>query len=177
MPITLDDLEVFCIEKDHDTKSFDCGDDDLNDFVRSDCHQYREQWLSHTLLAKLRTDGRIVGFITLLSDSIVLETSEKKYLFDFHKKVYHFPALKIGRLGVQKDIQRQGVGEALLTYTVGVATRMNNGLRVGCRFITVDAYPESVPWYQKNGFMFNGQENKARKSKNRSMRYDLLRTP
>lgn len=175
MAITLDDLELSCITDLDDTSHFDCGDDDLNDFVRSDCHRYRREWLSHTLLAKHRADERLVGFITLLSDSIVLKTREKRKLFDFHRTVYQFPALKIGRLGVQKDVQRQGVGEALLGYAIGVAYRMNQGLSVGCRFITVDAYPKSVPWYLRNGFVFN--RSAENEKKNRSMRYDLLRTP
>lgn len=175
MPITLEDLELFSAERNHDTKSFDCGDADLNDFVHTDCHDYRDQWLSHTLLAQYKANEVIVGFVTLLSDSIVLETSEKKHLFSFHKHVYHFPALKIGRLGVQKEFQKQGVGKALLEYSIGVAYRMNTGLSVGCRFITVDAYPASVPWYEHCGFVFNQLENKKEK-RNRSMRYDLLRS-
>jgi ribosomal protein S18 acetylase RimI-like enzyme len=176
MPITLDDLElIYAIRTEHEvqTRAFDCTDDDLNDFVRNDCYRYQEQWLSHTRLARYKKTGNFVGFITLLSDSIVLETGEKKRLFDFHKKVVQFPGLKIARLGVHKEVQRQGVGAALLTYAIGVAFRINNELGVGCRFLTVDAYPQSVSWYQRHGFVFN---EAGKKRTNRSMRYDLLRT-
>lgn len=63
----------------------------------------------------------------------------------------------------------------MLGYAIGVAYRMNQGLNVGCRFITVDAYPKSVPWYLRNGFAFNRSAEDQKK--NRSMRYDRLRTP
>jgi hypothetical protein len=175
MPVTLDDLELVCAEDGrYDTSQFDCDDADLNDFVKADCHRYQNQWLSHTKLAFLKSDHSLVGFITLLSDSIVLETKEKKHLFDFHKQVYNFPALKIARLGVQAGLQRGGIGTSLLTYTIGLAFRMNTEMSIGCRFITVDAYPKSVSWYEKRKFIFN----LAKPGKlNRSMRYDLLGTP
>lgn len=177
MAITLDDLDlVRAVQSEHkcSTAGFDCGDGDLNDFVRNDCYQWQEQCLSHTRLARLKETGRFVGFITLLSDSIVLETKEKKHLFSFHKRIVQFPALKIGRLGVDSQIQKNGVGMALFHYAVGVAVRLNADLSVGCRFLTVDAYPGSVSWYLGRGFTFN---EAIKKRTNPSMRYDLLRTP
>lgn len=153
--------------------TFDCDDDDLNDFAKNDCHKYQDQCLSHTRIASLQ--GQVVGFITLLADSIVLETKEKEHLFDFHKTIYQFPALKIGRLGVQRDLQRGGIGTALFEYAVGVAVRMNQEMSIGCRFITVDAYAKSISWYEKRGFVFN-ESKKPRNSGNRSMRYDLLKS-
>jgi ribosomal protein S18 acetylase RimI-like enzyme len=177
MPITLDDLDLICaIKEEHHacTVAFDCHDDDLNDFVRNDCYRYQSECVSQTRLARYTKTGQIVGFITLLSDSIVLETKEKKRLFEFHKLIYQFPALKIARLGVHHEIQRQGVGESLLNYAIGLAFRMNNEMSVGCRFLTVDAYPQSVPWYRKHGFV----DNESRKGRmHPSMRYDILRTP
>jgi len=149
MPITLDDLELVRADPQHDISRFDCSDDDLNDFVRTDCFNYQKHYLSHTRLAKYR--GEIIAFVTLLADSIILETREKESWLPFHKKIVHFPALKIGRIAVHKDYQRQGVGDALMIYCLGIAFRMNEELNVGCRFITVDAYEMSVSWYEKQG--------------------------
>src|SRR5450759_100136 len=105
MPITLDDLELVRITHQHDTSRFDCSDQDLNEFVKTDCFNYQEHCLSHTLLVTYH--GEIVAFITLLADSIILETKEKRWL-PFHRKVYNFPALKIGRLAVHKEYKDQG---------------------------------------------------------------------
>jgi GNAT superfamily N-acetyltransferase len=167
MPITLDDLELVRADPQHDTSQFDCSDDDLNDFVKTDCLDYQKHNLSHTRLAKYR--GEVIAFVTLLADSIILETKEKKIWLPFYTKIVHFPALKIGRLAVHKDYQRQGVGYALLFYCLGIAHRINEELHVGCRFITVDAYEASVSWYLKQGFLLNEQGKK-----HRSMRLDIL---
>ena len=34
--------------------------------------------------------------------------------------------------------------------------------KTGCRFITVDAYKQAVPFYQKNDFDFMGKEEQQR---------------
>lgn len=175
MPTELADLEIVRIISDvHDLKAFDCGDNDLNDFLRNDCLSYGEYCLSHRRIAL--HEGRVVGFITLLADSIILKTPEKKRLFAFYCKLMYFPAVKIGRLGIALDRQRDGMGRALLRYAIGVAVRMNQELNVGCRFITVDAYPKSIAWYEKNGFVRNRQYTRP-DSTHPSMRYDLLGGP
>lgn len=175
MPISLSDLDVVRINPAvHDLQAFNCGDDDLNDFLQNDCQPYQEQYLSHTRLAL--HNGTVAGFVTLLADSIILKTPEKKRLFDFHRKLMYFPAMKIGRMGVALDRQRDGVGKALLRYSIGVAVRMNSDLSVGCRFVTVDAYPKSIGWYEKNGFVPNKEYAHPEKT-HPSMRYDLLTSP
>lgn len=175
MPITLADIQVLPIDPAvHNLVAFDCGDTDLNDFVRNDCQSYQEHCLSHTRVAV--HDGVLVGFLTLLADSIILKTPEKKHLFDFHDKLMYFPAMKVGRLGVVQNLQKGGVGTALLKYAIGIAVRMNTELNVGCRFITVDAYPRSISWYEDRGFKFNKHYKDPSKT-HPSMRYDILKSP
>jgi GNAT superfamily N-acetyltransferase len=154
MPLTLADMELLCFDPAiHNVNDFDCDDADLNDFIRTDSQRYSAEYLSHTRIAL--HNGVIIGYITLLADAIILKSSEKRRLFTFHHQVYTFPALKIGRLGVHRDKQRDGVGKSLLKYAIGVVVRLNQDMNVGCRFITVDAYPKSVSWYQYHGFFFN----------------------
>lgn len=154
--------------------TFNCGDDDLNDFLRSDASKYQQENLSQTNLAVL--DEELVGYITLLTDSIVLKTNEKRKLLGLlrsdHASIVAFPALKIGRLGVQKELRENGIGSALLEYAVGVARRLNTALGVGCRFITLDAYPSAMEFYTKFGFVLN--KNYEDKNNHPSMRFDIL---
>lgn len=175
MAVTLAELQIIPVDPAvHNLQGFDCGDADLNDFLRNDYQSYQEQCLSHTRVAMLK--GALVGYITLSADSIILKTPEKKRLFSFHRKVMFFSALKIGRLGIAENVQRGGVGVSLLKYAIGIAVRMNTDLNVGCRFLTVDAYPKSISWYQKNGFVFNKHYADPTKT-HPSMRYDLLASP
>ncbi len=179
MPVALADLELVSFDPGtHDVGPFDCGDADLNEFLKNDAARCQDDHLSHTRLAFL--NGRLVGYITLLTDCIILKTSEKKRilerLLDFHQSVYTFPALKIGRLGIQNECKRMGIGTQLLKYTVGLVVRLNKELSIGCRFITLDAYPDSITWYQKKGFAFNKHYAEPEKT-HPSMRFDILKSP
>jgi GNAT superfamily N-acetyltransferase len=172
MPIALSDLEI--VDADHsvyDVSAFDCADADLNDFLKSDCLTYREQKLSHTKLALL--ENAIVGYIALATDSISLKTSELGWLIPYNVTIQHIPALKVGRLGISKAHQKLGIGKALMRYSVGIAFRLSTEGNVGCRFLTVDAYPESIGFYESIGFVRS--EHKFYKGKkNPTMHYDII---
>jgi GNAT superfamily N-acetyltransferase len=174
MPITLLDLDIE--DADHgkfDCSSFDCSDADLNDFLKSDCPRYRDHRLSYTKIALLKDTTTIVGYVALLADSISLETSERQWLISKNVHIQHIPALKVGRLAISKDFQRKGIGQALMKYSVGIAFRIGSDLNVGCRFITVDAYPASIEFYERIGFVRSMHKN-YKKRKQPSMHYDLI---
>jgi GNAT superfamily N-acetyltransferase len=130
--------------------------------------------LSHTKVAVL--NGLVVGFITLLADSITLEEAERKW-FHVHKNVSvrQVPALKVGRLGVHRNYQKQGIGKALMKYAIGVSFRMNS-MGVGCRFVTLDAYPASVNFYTRIGFTRSLHRTYLKKD-NPNMHYDIVSGP
>src|SRR5580704_5629007 len=111
MPISLSDLEIVPFDATHDVSNFDCNDDDLNDFLKNDAAKYQADHLSHTRIVLL--NGTLVGYITLLADCIILQTGEKKKALKearaHHQSVYTFPAVKIGRIGIQKEHQRSGI--------------------------------------------------------------------
>ena len=121
--------------QEHDVSSFDCGDSDLNDFLKNDAARYQDEHLSHTRLVFHK--GGLIAYITLLTDCIVLKTPEKKRalkeLRSLHQHLPSFPALKIGRVAVRNDLQHSGIGTELLKYSVALVVRMNRELNIGCR--------------------------------------------
>jgi GNAT superfamily N-acetyltransferase len=172
MSVTLSDLEIVdAHETPIDVSAFDCADNDLNEFLKTDCHKYAAQRLSYTKIALL--NGDIVGFVALLADSISLEITERGWLLSKNINVQHIPALKVGRLGIHKDFKGRDIGTALIRYSIGIAFRINSNLNVGCRFLTVDAYPASVGFYEKLGFV-KSLHKKYRKHEHPSMHYDLV---
>jgi len=168
---TLDELEIVPPDPAiHPIAAFDCGHAELNDFIRNDWPRQAEQRLSYTKVALHQ--GNLVGYITLLSDSIVLHDSEKKEQ-DF--QVRHVAALKIGRLGIQIPYKGQGIGTAMMKYAVGVAFRMNE-IGVGCRFLTVDSDKDAALFYEKLGFVYS-QHKDYKKKDYPNMHYDLITGP
>ena len=59
--------------------------------------------------------------------------------------------------------------QTILNYVKWMFTRNN---KTGCRFLTVDAYLDAVPFYEKNGFhRMNAEDNDPH---TRLMYYDLM---
>jgi predicted GNAT family N-acyltransferase len=176
-PILLSDLAILPFDpKTHRTTAFDCGDSDLNEFLQKDAVVYQTEHLSFTRVVSY--ENELVAYITLLTDSIVLKTPEKKKLIEFYGSVMQWPALKIGRLAVITTRQRKcKIGKALLQYAVGSAIRIGKESGIGCRFVTVDAYPVSVSFYEKHGFVVNkNYVDKEKPEQHPSMRYDILKS-
>jgi hypothetical protein len=77
--------------------------------------------------------------------------------------------VKLCRLGVDETAKGLRIGTTILNYIKSMFV-INN--KTGCRFLTVDAYLNAVPFYEKNGFRFmNAEDNDPH---TRLMYYDLM---
>ena len=170
------------LTQDHRFLPFDCGDDDLNSFLLDNAIQYQNELLAVTYYLETKDDT--VLFFSLSNDKITAIDSEKSFwrkvknLFPHPKHRKDYPAVKIGRLGVNKKFQNNGskLGTHILDY---IKYWMIIENKTGCRFITVDAYRNAVPFYSKNGFLFMGKEEKKNyetgKSDTVAMYFDLMK--
>lgn len=137
--------------------AFDCGDDDLNDFILTDAPLYRKEKLAVTYLVVGREDGRVIAYFSLVNDRISTADFDSRTLynrfsrrFNNRKRLRSYPAAKIGRLAVAVDMKGEKIGSILLHFIKLYFTADN---KTGCRFLTVDAYKAAVPFYQRNGFV------------------------
>lgn len=160
--------------------SFDSKIDEYNDFLKI-ADKFYDINISKTFLLIHNTTNELIAYMTLSADSIKL-TGEEKDNHGISKVPYaSVPALKIGKLAVNKelsaDIRVKGYGSFMLELARAFAYSMND-LGVACRFITVDAdieyFPDTPRFYEKNGFVEN-LSNKSRNAKNTiSMRKDIF---
>ena len=65
------------------------------------------------------------------------------------KRRSSYPAIKIGRLAVSKDAQGSGLGQMILSFIKGT---FFGSSKVGCRYLTVDAYLDAENFYSKCNF-------------------------
>ncbi len=157
-----------------DLKSFDCEDPDLNDFFQNESINYTDQLLAVTYVFEDTTE--VAGFFTVLNDRISQSDADKTTFnrlsrpIPNEKRYNDFPAVKVGRLGVNTRYKRKRVGSEMLDFIKGFFTNNN---KTGCRFITVDAYnePEILGFYRKNSFDF--LTVKDEKDDTRLMYFDL----
>lgn len=149
------DMRVIRLSEDYEFKSFDCGNEDLNDFLLHDAKPYAAKLLAVTYI--IETDNEIVAFFSVSNDKIAIPDSDKatwrkiKSVFPHSKHRSDYPAVKIGRLGVSIAYQKQHLGTDILDFIKIMFTQNN---RTGCTFVTVDALKEALPFYEKNGFKY-----------------------
>ena len=171
-----------CIERlsgDVLKRAFSCENNDLTDFFHNDALPHQEKLLAVTNVLIKGDD--IVAFYSVLNDKISINdvdnksTIWKKLIRNWGlkpKRYKSYPAVKIGRLGVDIKYKRKGIGTTILDY-IKITFITNN--RTGCKFITLDAYnkEEVLNFYKKNEFEF--LTTKDVNAPTRLMYFDLMK--
>ena len=154
----------------YDLSNFDCGDKDINNFLKEDALIYQEKKLATTTIFTF--DDNIIGFFSIAADSIRLKLVEKENHNIHNKPISEFPAIKISRIGRDVKYNNQKVGADILRWAIGHILRCSEMAAV--RFVTVDAYPDKVKWYEQFSFKPNLDNKYTKKDHHVSMRYDLF---
>ena len=160
MRTLLEKIAIVRLEEDTPISSFDCGDNDLNDFLQNDAKNYLMSMLAVTYLIKV--ENKIAAYFCLSNDGLTrttILTAEEKSLWNKvgrkipnSKRRKTYPAVKIGRLAVAKQYSGFGIGRLIID-----AVRMmyiSEPHHAGCRFVTVDAYRSALLFYEKNDFRY-----------------------
>ncbi len=134
-------------------RAFSCGKPRLDEFLTTQALALHEARLGFTNVVFHQQFDGPVGYFALANDAIKLNDSEKFELgFGEHIELAAFPAVKIGRLAVHQDLQRTGVGAALMTLLLGDI--LNSAGLSAARLIVVDADNDEavLGFYRKLGF-------------------------
>lgn len=159
---------------------FDSHIEEYNNFLQV-AEKFCELNISKTFLLIHKDTEELLAYMTLSADSIKLSAEEKE-LHDILKVPYAaLPALKVGKLAVNKELsvqaRRKGYGSFMLEMARAFAFRMNEA-GIACRFITVDAdidyNPNTPEFYRRNGFTENLKYKKKKDSHTISMRKDIF---
>lgn len=168
---------------------FSCGNTDLDEFFSHDSVLYRKKLLGKTYAFHLRFNPKvIVGAFTLSNDSIRIDDlpnarrQKMKHIIE-HKPLCRYPAVLIGRLGINEEFSGQGFGSTIMDFIKSWFIKNN---KTGCRFIIVEAYniPRTLRYYEKNSFryLFSTEKQEALytyhnanvKMRTRMMFFDLI---
>lgn len=159
--------------------SFNCGDVDLDDFILNRASNFQKHLLVVSYACVDVDDAsKVYAYCSLANDRVALDNFKdktefnrfrKKSGFPNEKRLKSYPAVKLCRLGVDVSAKKQRIGTTILNYIKSMFVIDN---KTGCRFLTVDAYLNAVPFYEKNGFRFmNAQDDNPH---TRLMYFDLM---
>ncbi len=135
--------------KHHDRNAFDCGEDDLNIYLKRYARQNHESGGAKCFVATPReTPARILGFYTLSPASF--EFARAPSIVTRGLGRYDVPVYRLGRLAVDRSVQSRGLGGSLL---LRAAERcMTVAQEVGGVALMIDAKNDhAAQWYESYG--------------------------
>ena len=137
------------LNKFHDREQFDCGVEVLNQFLRSTARQHIQKGISRTFVLSDRDSPSIIGFFTLT----ICEVRSEKLPASIAKKYpSQVPGVKLARLAVAREWQRQGIGEILMVEAMQRALLVAD--TAGGIGLFVDAKDEAAQsYYARYGFI------------------------
>lgn len=126
------------------------GKDPLNihKFYYDDLARYQQSNLSTVRLIK--ADDKIVGYFTVSMNAIELAKlgKDEKVKNTTPKK---YPAMLIGRMGVDKKYRSKGIGRDVCMFCRGLA--IETGKRVACRYVVLQTTEMRSKSYKECGFI------------------------
>jgi len=141
-------LQLAQLAAGHDRAAFDCGSQALNRYLREQVGQDVRHRVAACFVA-LAGDKRIAGYYTLASASLWLADLPAS----IGKKLPRYPsvpAVRMGRLAVDRAVKGQGLGGALLADALARAARAE----IAAHALMVDAKDDAAAsFYRHHGFI------------------------
>lgn len=136
----------------HDRDGFDCGSDALNAYLRQIARQQTERGISRTFVLVEETTKEpkpILGFFTLNLCQLRSEQLPPELSRRLPREA---SGLKLGRLAIAKDWQRQGLGQVLLVAAMKKVEEVFES--AGGLGLFVDAKDDAArTYYERFGFL------------------------
>ncbi len=165
-------------EKD-DTESFDCGESEINKFLKDYSINFQKEKMTNTFVFKNEKD-EVVIFFSISNDCLNDIRYENSVWNKFHRKIKlpndkrirQYPSVKITQLGIDKSIQGKGLSHQLLDFIKYWTFEEH---KPACRLLILDSLNKEVQikTYLKNDFVFLSDLDED--NKHRFMYFDLLR--
>jgi len=143
-------LKVELLNSQHNRANFDCGNDELNAYLKQIARQHNDKGLSRTfILINDNQPDLILGFFTLA----ICEIDKQVFPNAMAKKYpQSIPAAKLARLAISKYHQKQGYGKLLMLHAMQHFLTISQS--VGIIGVFVDAKDlQASQYYQQYGFV------------------------
>lgn len=159
------------LDRKHNRKSFDCGDEEVTRFLREKALQDHERDLSRTmvLVESEESPKRIAGYHTL----VMTQIRQEEIPNDRPRITRGIPVILLGQLGVDVNFQGQGFGDVLLMDAQARTDEISR--KVGIRALMLDARNERLAgWYEQHDFIRFPESLRMFKSIEAIRKLDLL---
>lgn len=147
MALILAPEHISPLTKAHERKSFDCGHEDLNRYLREQARQDAEKRVAAPFVLTQPGDPKVLGFYTLSSSIIPVDELSQ----DLMKRLPRYgqlPVTLLGRLAVDRSAGGQGVGEFLLVDAL--RRSLEAAQQIAAMVVIVDAKNERAESFYRH---------------------------
>ncbi|MCC6236749.1 MAG: GNAT family N-acetyltransferase [Dehalococcoidia bacterium] len=143
------EVRIEPVGRGHDRSRFDCGDAELNNYLRRYARQNHESGGARTFVAVVPDDpGRPLGYYTVAPTAV--EASRVPVEYIRRRGQYPVPLYLLARLAVDTTVQGQGLGADLL-FDAG-ARAFRAASEMGGTGLLIEAKNErAAAWYRRFG--------------------------
>ncbi len=150
MALVLAPEHIHPLENAHARKSFDCGNADLNRYLREQARQDAEKRVAAPFVLTQPGNLKVLGFYTL-SSSIIPVGELPEQLMKRLPRYGQLPVTLLDRLAVDRSVGGQGVGEFLLVDAL--RRSLEAAQQIAAMAVIVDAKDERAEsFYRHFGF-------------------------
>jgi predicted N-acetyltransferase YhbS len=136
------------LNKSHNLKSFDCGNEKLNEYLKKCAFQNQKKNISNTFVTQ--KDGKVIGYYSLTFSSV--DKINLPRLIKRNLPNYQIPVMVLARLAIDKKEQGNGLGKSFLRDAV-LRTIQASEI-AGIKAIMVQAKDENAKsFYKKFDFV------------------------
>jgi len=143
-------LKIETLSRSHNRAAFNCGNQELNQYLRNTARQHTEKGISRTfVLLDDSNPSEILGFFTLTACEIHVEKLPRKYAKKYPAKA---PAAKLARLAVTKKLQKKGLGSHMMINAIERILKVSEHLGIIGFFVDAKN-AEAKAFYEQFGFL------------------------
>jgi GNAT superfamily N-acetyltransferase len=145
------DINFRKLEASDKTDEFDCGDAQLNEYVRRYAIKDQRRMFGVTYVAVCCQQGpcRVLGYFTLANTSIPRQGLPDAMLVGI-PKYQNLPAFLLGRLAVDKQYHGKDIGEVLLSRCFEHCLAISK--YSGARYLVAEVKDSAITWYERYNF-------------------------
>jgi GNAT superfamily N-acetyltransferase len=150
--------EIRALAEDDGCNSLSLGERErvpLKTLLRKEAKRLHKGNLAKTFVLVEAGETRVLAYVTLVCTHVAVEQFGAPAPVDGFRYA-DFPAVKLARLAVDASLQGQGVGAQLVDFAIALTEEFVMP-HAGCRFLVVDAKPNSVGFHRRKGFARIGE--------------------
>ena len=147
---------IFALDKSYQKDNFDCGIENLNIYLKKYASQDIKRKFAQVFIISLSNSEEIIGFYTL--SAFTIQTLSLPVEIAKKLPKYPVPVSLLGRLAVDVNYQKKGIGKLLLADALKRVIKASE--IIGIYALIVSAKNEEVKsFYKRYGFIELLDEN------------------